>query len=170
MSIYTDEPSKGLLVYYARYATDDDLEPLFDLDNVMRLQLSHADISDAGLVSLKQLRGLRSVYIPRCRASAAAAAELQEALPRCTVYHTPRRFPFDWGKLAFGIFFWGSFFAVGYWLVRVAWRRVDKHYLIRQKAFGVGILLMLGSGLMFVIMLVQALGYELTVSDLVDLF
>jgi hypothetical protein len=170
VSIFQDRIYKGLEVYYPRYATDEDLTPLFDLDNVVRLQMSHADISDAGLARLKQLTALRSIDIPRCRASAEGAADLKQALPKCSVYYTPRRSPISWGKMAFAFVFWGGCILLGLWFARSAWRRVDKPYAIRQKAFGMGILLMLAGGVLFTVTFIQALGFEFTLSDLIDVF
>ncbi len=50
------------------------------------LDLDGTDISDAGLLRLKTLKGLKEVYVGGTKVTKKGAEEVQAALPGCQVY------------------------------------------------------------------------------------
>ena len=50
------------------------------------LDLSHSDVTDAGLKDLAGLNNLTAVYLEDTKTSAAGVAELNQALPKCAVH------------------------------------------------------------------------------------
>ena len=56
------------------------------LDQLNELMLVGCDITDAGLVHLRELPDLRDLYLNATGVTARGVAELESALPDCTIY------------------------------------------------------------------------------------
>jgi len=67
--------------------TDATLKPLALLPDLETLILNETDITDDGLKHLHSLRSLRTLFLRQTKVTDAGAADLQEALPECVVYH-----------------------------------------------------------------------------------
>ena len=66
--------------------TDAGLVHLEGLTDLTFLYLSGTRVTDAGLVHLKGLSKLSGVTLPRLRVTGAGAKDLEQALPKLTIY------------------------------------------------------------------------------------
>jgi Leucine-rich repeat (LRR) protein len=66
--------------------TDEGLANISQLDQLSELMLIGCDISDEGLVHFRELPNLRELYLNRTAVTARGVAELESALPDCTIY------------------------------------------------------------------------------------
>jgi hypothetical protein len=87
-----------LFLNSCRNLTDDGVEHLTKLTHLQHLELEKTPLTDATLRHLKQMQSLRILDIIGTQITAAGAAELQAALPKCVVFHeslmdTPWRMP-----------------------------------------------------------------------------
>ena len=85
-----DLPSLSYLGLADTAITDAGLEQLRGLTNLEYLSLYETAITDAGLEHLKGLGQLSSVVLYRTSVTKDGVAELQQALPKCSIYHTAK--------------------------------------------------------------------------------
>ena len=79
-------------LYLPKQITDAGLVHLKGLTNLEELDLSGTQITDAGLVHLKGFTNLQTLLIAGTEVTDAGIAELQKALPNCTIHRNyPRR-------------------------------------------------------------------------------
>ena len=71
--------------------TDAGLKEVAKLKNLEVLQLEGAQISDAGLEQVAKLKGLEYLLLVGTRVTAVGVAELQKALPKCTITSNPTK-------------------------------------------------------------------------------
>jgi hypothetical protein len=158
-------PEDGISVSLAETPVRDvDLEVLQDLPQLRVLYLEKTELTDAALPFLKPLSNLREVYLEDTNVTPQGIQALKDARPGLLVtYRAKARFrP---AKLA-GLLILFPLLAVGSWLI---WAGIAKPGLtsrLRGRAIGLGILLVVVCALLSLIAVLQAFGWDITVSTL----
>jgi hypothetical protein len=143
---------------------DADLLLLQSVSTVRSLDLNDTQVTDAGLAHLMNLPDLEEVFLRKTRVTEAAALALKDRHPK--VYHVEVSPPFQPRKLAFAALL-GIPLVLGVWLMAAAQKR--RHLIsprIYARGRGMGLLLILGSALLMLIAVLQAVGYEITIASL----
>jgi hypothetical protein len=77
----------GLIEVHLCRATDAGLEHLEKLPQLQELDIPDIEVTDAGLEHLRGLTQLRDLWLGSPRVTDAGVKKLQQALPKCTIYH-----------------------------------------------------------------------------------
>ncbi len=164
-----DEPGgKGVAIAFPYEATDADLKLLADVPDVRVVYLDRTKVTDAGLEHLKGLANLQEVTLRKTDVTAEGVQALKRARPGVFVTYEPWRKPFSLTKLLFGIVVCGLLMGVGAWLMRSARRKKGLAEEFRVKVFFMGAGLALAGVVLFAIAFLQALGFDVSLSNLFD--
>jgi hypothetical protein len=145
-------------------AGDDDLRRLQALPSLRSLDLDRTQVTDAGLAHLLALPNLEEVSLRGTRVTDAAAQGLKDRHPK--IYRVEVSPGFQPGKLAFAAVL-ALPVLLGIWLINAT--RKKQSVLparVYARARGVGWLLVLGSALLMVIAVLQALGFGVNIANL----
>lgn len=147
-----------------RSVTDDDLPLVLAFPSVQDLDLRDSEITDRGLQMLLPLENLEELNVERTRVTKTAVDAFKDQHPKVYfVSHERRVKPLQLALSAIFLFP----MLLGVWFIRSG-RKKQKH--LSQSGFAnitlLGFFLIIGSGLLMVITILQGLGIPVTVSNL----